>query len=178
MTLSSRLQDDMTQAIRDRDELRRDTLRMVIAAAYNTQKAAGRELSDDEVVQILTREVKTRRESVDAYTANDRPEAAAKEIRNIIKEQGLPEQQTRLRVGVKGGGCSGFSYMLGLTEERTAVHLSSFDRANLWFGVVPARGRERLETLLRLLRGDDRMAIVYAPTRGLTESIATTPTAP
>ena len=37
-------------------------------------------------------------------------EAAAKEIRNIIKEQGLPEQQTRLRVGVKGGGCSGLSY--------------------------------------------------------------------
>ena len=45
-------------------------------------------------------------------------EAAAKEIRNIIKEQGLPEQQTRLRVGVKGGGCSGFSYMLDLTEEQ------------------------------------------------------------
>jgi ATP-dependent DNA helicase RecQ len=61
---------------------------------------------------------------------------------------------------------------LGLTGERTAVHLSSFDRANLWFGVVPVRGRERLDALLRLLRGDDRMAIVYAPTRGLTESIA------
>jgi len=44
-------------------------------------------------------------------------EAAAKEIKNIIKEQGLPEQETRLRVGVKGGGCSGFSYMLDLTEE-------------------------------------------------------------
>src|SRR6266566_1607427 len=44
-------------------------------------------------------------------------EAAAKEIRNIIKEQGLPAEQTKLRVGVKGGGCSGFSYMLDLTEE-------------------------------------------------------------
>jgi ATP-dependent DNA helicase RecQ len=61
---------------------------------------------------------------------------------------------------------------LGLIEERTAVHLASFDRANLWFGVVRVRGRERLEALLRLLRGDDRMAIVYAPTRALTESIA------
>jgi ATP-dependent DNA helicase RecQ len=61
---------------------------------------------------------------------------------------------------------------LGLAVERTAVHLSSFDRPNLWFGVVPVRGRERLDALLRLLRGDDRMAIVYAPTRGLTESIA------
>jgi iron-sulfur cluster assembly accessory protein len=44
-------------------------------------------------------------------------EAAAREIKTIIKQQGLPEDSTRLRVGVKGGGCSGFSYMLDLTEE-------------------------------------------------------------
>ena len=44
-------------------------------------------------------------------------ETAAKEIKSIIKEQGLPEDKTSLRVGVKGGGCSGFSYMLDLTEE-------------------------------------------------------------
>ena len=61
---------------------------------------------------------------------------------------------------------------LGLPADRVAVHLSSFDRTNLWFGVVPVAGRDRLEALLLLLRGDDRMAIVYAPTRGLTESIA------
>jgi len=44
-------------------------------------------------------------------------EAAAKEIKTIIKDQGLPDGETKLRVGVKGGGCSGFSYMLDLTEE-------------------------------------------------------------
>jgi len=44
-------------------------------------------------------------------------ETAAKQIKDIIKEQGLPEEKTSLRVGVKGGGCSGFSYMLDLTEE-------------------------------------------------------------
>ena len=44
-------------------------------------------------------------------------EAAAKEIKDIIKQQELPEDKTCLRVGVKGGGCSGFSYMLDLTEE-------------------------------------------------------------
>jgi len=44
-------------------------------------------------------------------------EAAAKEIKSIIKDQSLPNEQTRLRVGVKGGGCSGFSYTLDLTEE-------------------------------------------------------------
>ena len=44
-------------------------------------------------------------------------ESAAREIKEIIKQQGLPDTETRLRVGVKGGGCSGFSYMLDLTEE-------------------------------------------------------------
>jgi iron-sulfur cluster assembly protein len=44
-------------------------------------------------------------------------EAAAKQIKRIVAEQSLPETETRLRVGVKGGGCSGFSYMLDLTEE-------------------------------------------------------------
>ncbi|HEV7365152.1 MAG TPA: ATP-dependent DNA helicase RecQ [Gemmatimonadales bacterium] len=54
-----------------------------------------------------------------------------------------------------------------------ALHLGSFDRANLWFGAVQVRTeRERLEGLLELLQGDDAMAIVYAPTRGTTEAIA------
>ena len=44
-------------------------------------------------------------------------ETAAREIKTIIKQQELPEAETKLRVGVKGGGCSGFSYMLDLTEE-------------------------------------------------------------
>src|SRR6185503_20563812 len=44
-------------------------------------------------------------------------EKAADEIKKIVKEQNLPESETKLRVGVKGGGCSGFSYMLDLTEE-------------------------------------------------------------
>ena len=49
-----------------------------------------------------------------AITLSD---TAAKEIRTIIADQGLPADKTFLRVGVKGGGCSGFSYMLDLTEE-------------------------------------------------------------
>ncbi len=54
-----------------------------------------------------------------------------------------------------------------------ALHLGSFDRANLWFGAVRvASERERLSVLLELLRGDDAMAIVYAPTRGVTEAVS------
>ncbi len=47
-------------------------------------------------------------------------ESAAREIKTIIKQQELPESATKLRVGVKGGGCSGFSYMLDLAEEPKA----------------------------------------------------------
>jgi iron-sulfur cluster assembly protein len=44
-------------------------------------------------------------------------EKAAHEIKTIIKDQSLPESDTRLRVAVKGGGCSGFNYVLDLVEE-------------------------------------------------------------
>lgn len=53
-------------------------------------------------------------------TGTDAPvrlsESAAREIRNIIQQQELDADKVRLRVGVKGGGCSGFSYLLDLTE--------------------------------------------------------------
>ena len=53
------------------------------------------------------------------------------------------------------------------------LHLGSFDRRNLWFGVREVRSeRERLEALLQLLGADDAMSIVYAPTRKATEGIA------
>ncbi len=45
-------------------------------------------------------------------------ENAARAIRDIIKEQDLDAETTHLRVGVKGGGCSGFSYLLDLTEKQ------------------------------------------------------------
>ena len=60
---------------------------------------------------------------------------------------------------------------LGFAADRT-VHVGSFDRPNLWFGVVPVAGEQaRLAALLELLRRD-RLAIVYASTRGVTESLA------
>ena len=60
------------------------------------------------------------------------------------------------------------SAALGFTADRHAVHIGSFDRTNLWLGVAPvADERTRFDTLLRLLGRRDRLAIVYAPTRGV-----------
>jgi uncharacterized protein YqeY len=92
VTLAERLQRDLTSAIRERDELRRDTLRMVLAAAYNQEKASRRPLTEDELLTVVVREVKTRRESVEAYRKGAREELAAKEEAEIaILNTFLPE---------------------------------------------------------------------------------------
>ncbi len=54
--------------------------------------------------------------SVPSTDAVNLTEGAAREVRNIIQQQELDADKVRLRVGVKGGGCSGFSYLLDLTE--------------------------------------------------------------
>lgn len=61
----------------------------------------------------------------------------------------------------------------GQSRGRWDLHLGSFDRPNLWFGVVPVRTeRDRWERLLALLGAEDRTALVYVSTRGLAEGLA------
>ena len=69
--------------MRGGDGLRRDVLRMVSSAAYNVEKKQGAPLSDDEFLAVLTREVKTRRESVEAFRTGGREDLAAKEEAEI-----------------------------------------------------------------------------------------------
>jgi uncharacterized protein YqeY len=81
MSLKERLQGDLTAAIKDRDELRTATLRMALAAVTTEEVAgkAARELSDDEVLAVLGREAKKRREAAEAFDGADRAELAARE---------------------------------------------------------------------------------------------------
>ena len=69
--------------MRSGDSLRRDVLRMAASAAYNVEKRNQKPLSEDEFLAVLTREVKTRRESVEAYTAAGRQDLADKEQSEI-----------------------------------------------------------------------------------------------
>lgn len=95
VTLSERLRSDLRTAIRKRDELRRDTLRMVIAAAYTIEKEARRPLTDDELVGVLAREVKTRRESIDAFRKGGRDELAQREeLESAVLAEYLPRPLT------------------------------------------------------------------------------------
>jgi uncharacterized protein len=78
--------------MRSGDALRRDVLRMAQNAVYAVEKKDRRELSDDDVAVILAREVKTRRESVDAFRKGGREDLAAREEAEIaILGDYLPE---------------------------------------------------------------------------------------
>jgi uncharacterized protein YqeY len=93
VTLRDRLHTEITAAMRSGDSLRRDTLRMAESAIYNAEKRDRRTYSDDDVTAIIGREVKTRRESVEAFRTGGREELAAKEESEIaILGEFLPEQ--------------------------------------------------------------------------------------
>ncbi|HET7311650.1 MAG TPA: GatB/YqeY domain-containing protein [Mycobacteriales bacterium] len=81
MALKAQLQSDLTSAMKARDELRASTLRMALTA-ITTEEVAGkqaRQLSDDEVLKVLTREAKKRREAAEAFTGAGREELAERE---------------------------------------------------------------------------------------------------
>ena len=79
--LKERLKADLTAAMKARDELRAATLRMVLTAVRNEEVAGktARELSDADVVTVLTREAKKRREAAEAFAAAGRAEQADRE---------------------------------------------------------------------------------------------------
>jgi uncharacterized protein YqeY len=87
------MQAEITAAMRSGAALRRDTLRMAESAIYNGEKRDKRTYSDDDVAGILAREVKTRRESVEAFRKGGREDLASKEDAEIaILSEFLPEQ--------------------------------------------------------------------------------------
>lgn len=93
--LKATLQQDLTAAMRAQDKVRAGTLRMTLSAV-TTEEVAGkqaRELSDDEVLRVITKEAKKRREAAEAYTGANRPELAAQEEAELeVLEAYLPAQ--------------------------------------------------------------------------------------
>jgi uncharacterized protein YqeY len=79
--LKARLRSDLTESIRGRDDVRTATIRMVLTAVTNAEVAGAeaRELSDDEVLALLTKEAKKRREAADAYRGAGRGDRAERE---------------------------------------------------------------------------------------------------
>ncbi|WP_255953331.1 GatB/YqeY domain-containing protein [Streptomyces odontomachi] len=94
-TLKSKLQEDLTSAIKGRDELRSATLRLTLSAITKEEVAgkSARELSDDEVLKVITREAKKRREAAEAFAQGGRTQQAERETaEGEVLSEYLPKQ--------------------------------------------------------------------------------------
>lgn len=105
MSLFQRLQDDLKSAMRDKDELRRETLRMAISAMKNRKIELMAELSDAEMTAVVQKAVKSRHEAAAEYDKAQRPELASKERAEAeILGQYLPKllDEAATRAAVEG----------------------------------------------------------------------------
>lgn len=92
MGLFEDLQQRLKEAMLGKRELERETLRMVISSAKNRKIELGRELTDDDVLAVITKAVKSRQDSMQQFTQAGRTELAAKEEAEIAVLAGwLPQ---------------------------------------------------------------------------------------
>jgi uncharacterized protein YqeY len=131
--LKDRLRADLTTAIKARDEVRSSTLRMVLTAITNAEVAGKeqRELSDDDIVGVLSTEAKKRREAATAFEDGGRAEMAAKEkAEAAVLADYLPEQLSAddvsaivasaiEQVGAAGEGMKAMGKVMGVVQPQT-----------------------------------------------------------
>ncbi|KRB80349.1 glutamyl-tRNA amidotransferase [Nocardioides sp. Root190] len=127
-TLKERLRTDLTTAIKARDDIRSSTLRMVLTAVTNAEVAGktAKELTDDEVLTVLSSEAKKRREAAVAFEEGGRPEQAAKEraetavLQDYLPEQLGPEEIAAVvaaaveKLGAAGSGPKAMGQVMGI----------------------------------------------------------------
>jgi uncharacterized protein YqeY len=128
--LKDRLRADLTTAIKARDEVRSSTLRMVLTAVTNAEVAGKEavELSDDDIVGVLSSEAKRRREAATAFDEGNRPEMAEKEraeaavIADYLPEQLSAEDIAAIvtaavdQTGAAGEGMKAMGKVMGIVQ--------------------------------------------------------------
>lgn len=147
-TLKDRLRADLTAATKSRDELVRDTLRLALAAVQTAEVAGDspRELTDSDVLAVLTNQAKRRREAATAFTDGGRPELAERErAEGAVLDAYLPAQLSDeelaelVRTAVAG---SGVTDMKGMGQAMKAAQAAVAGRAD--GGRVAALVRQQL----------------------------------
>jgi uncharacterized protein YqeY len=148
--LKDRLRTDLTAAIKGRDELRSSTLRMVLTAITNAEVAGkeARELTDDDVVGVLSSEAKKRREAATAFDDGNRPEMADRErAEAAVLADYLPEQLSTDEIvalvtsaieqtGAAGEGMKAMGKVMGVVQPQVKGRADG--------GVVAAEVRRQL----------------------------------
>ncbi|MCW2844978.1 MAG: GatB/Yqey domain protein [Nocardioides sp.] len=148
--LKDRLRADLTTSIKARDEIRSSTLRMVLTAITNAEVAGKeqRELSDDDIIGVLSTEAKKRREAATAFEDGGRAEMAAKEkaeaavIADYLPEQLSAEEIATLvtaavaQTGAAGEGMKAMGKVMGVVQPQVKGRADG--------GVVAAEVRRQL----------------------------------
>ena len=114
MTIQQRLQEDLKQAMRNGDTVRRGLIRYIRSAIHDQEIARKAELDDEAVIDLLGRQAQQRLESIDAFKKGDRPDLVAKEVAELAMIRGyLPAQLSRediaelVRAAIEEAGASG-----------------------------------------------------------------------
>jgi uncharacterized protein len=147
-TLKARLESDLREAMKGREELVTSTLRMALAAVRTAEVAgpAARELTDDEVLTVLTKEAKKRREAAEAFAGAGRDESADREraeeqvLQRYLPAQLSDEELAEIVAGALASG--GFSGMAQMGPAMKAVQAAAAGRAE--GGRVAAEVRRQL----------------------------------
>ena len=94
--LKQKLTDDLKQAMKDGDKVRRSVIRLALAAVKNAEIARQAALEDGDILGIIAKEVRQRQESIEAFKQGNRPELVAQEEAEMAVLKGyLPQQMTR-----------------------------------------------------------------------------------
>jgi len=148
--LKDRLRADLTTSIKARDEVRSSTLRMVLSAITNAEVAGkqARELSDDDIIGVLSTEAKKRREAATAFADGGRAEMAEKEVAEAaviadylpaqLSEQEIADLVTAAvtQVGAAGEGMKAMGKVMGVVTPQVKGRADG--------GVVAAEVRRQL----------------------------------
>ena len=94
--LKQKLSDDLKGAMKGGDTIKRGAIRMLMAAINNVEKARQKELDDSDIFGVIAKEVKQRRESIEAFKQGNRQDLVDKEEAELaILSEYLPQQMTR-----------------------------------------------------------------------------------
>ncbi|PKB79299.1 MAG: hypothetical protein BZY88_14030 [SAR202 cluster bacterium Io17-Chloro-G9] len=95
MTMRDKLEDDIRQSMRDRAQARLDALRFLKAAVQAAEKTAGEDLDDEAMLEVVSKQVNDRRESIRMFQQGNRTDLVAKESAELaVLEEYLPPQLT------------------------------------------------------------------------------------
>jgi uncharacterized protein len=96
MTLLEKIKEDLNEAMKREDKVRRSTLRLVLSAVSYAEIAKQKKLDDAGVIEVLAKEAKQRRESIEAFKAGNRQDLVSQEQAELtILQEYLPKQMGR-----------------------------------------------------------------------------------